>query len=152
MGNDVDQALPRSGLSRTGRIALVPALVYAAAIVAAGFTLPVYSEQSVSSSGAVTNGSATLVAVNGTDVLLVLAIPLVVTCGVALALWPVVRRGGLPLAWTLTGILVLFTLLAMLSIGVFVLPVTLALVITCATCRPRAKTPGPVRDVSRSAQ
>jgi hypothetical protein len=38
----------------------------------------------------------------------------------------------MPIAWTLTGILAGFTLLAMMSIGVLVLPVTVALVVACA--------------------
>ncbi len=139
MANDVvGPTTSRPELSRTGTITLVLALAYGALLVLAGFTVPLYSEQSVTSSGDVTNGTASLVAVNGLDVLFVLAIPLVITVGVGLALWPQVRRGGLPLAWTLTGLLVVFTFLAMLSIGVFVLPVTIALVVACATCRRQA--------------
>jgi hypothetical protein len=37
------------------------------------------------------------------------------------------------LAWTVTGLLACFSFLAMLSIGVFAIPVTLALVIACGT-------------------
>ncbi len=124
-----------SGRSRLGFLALVAALVYSAVLVIGGFFVPVYSTESVSSSGEVAQDSRTLVAENGVGVALVLGIPLLVSLAVAAALWQPARRGMLPVAWALTGVLAVFTLLAMLTIGVFVLPVTVALVVACATCR-----------------
>ena len=44
------------------------------------------------------------------------------------------RRHALA-AWTLTVMLAMFTLLAMMSIGVFVVPVTAALIVACAASR-----------------
>jgi hypothetical protein len=73
-------------------------------------------------------------------VALVLAVPLLVTLAVGFALWQGSRR-ALPIAWTLTGLLAAGNLVAMLSVGVFVLPVTAALVIACARSRPPAQTP-----------
>ena len=125
--------------SRVGSTALLVALVYSAAIVIAGFVVPFYSTVSVSSSGAVSRGSATLVAENGLAVVMVLAIPLLLTLAVGTALWQSRRRGAVPIAWTLTGLLALFNLLAMLSIGVFILPVTIALVVACAKNRRRSE-------------
>jgi hypothetical protein len=120
---------------RAASIALSIAAVYAAALVVAAFFAPVYSSASVSSSGEVTQGSGTLVSVNGIGVLPVLAVPLLATVLVGCALWLRARRGAMPFAWTLTGLLAVFNLLAMLSIGLFVLPVTAALVIACVTSR-----------------
>jgi hypothetical protein len=95
---------------------------------------PVYQSASVSSSGTVTTGSATLVGVNGWGALLVAGAPLAAAVVTGWALW---RRGGQPgagvLAWTVTGLLVCFNFLAMLSIGVFVIPLTSALVVACIT-------------------
>jgi hypothetical protein len=49
------------------------------------------------------------------------------------ALW---RRGSRPgagvLAWTIAGLLAVFNVLALLSIGVFVIPVTACLFVACA--------------------
>jgi hypothetical protein len=119
--------------SRLGSVALLAAAVYSVGLVLAGVLVPVYSSQSVSSTGEVTQGSATLVEVNGFNVLVVLAVPLLVTLAVGAVLWPRVRRGAMPVAWILTGVLAAFNLVAMLSIGVFVLPVTGALLVACGT-------------------
>ena len=47
------------------------------------------------------------------------------------------HRGALLAAWTLTVMLAMFTVLAMMSIGPFVVPVTAALIVACATSRPQ---------------
>lgn len=118
--------------------ALLVAVAWSAALVAAGFLVPVYSSDSGSSSGEVSDGSTTLVGENGLGVVPVLAIPLVVSLLVAAALRRPSRRGHLRTAWTLTGVLAVFNLLAMLSIGVFILPVTVSLLVACAASRPSA--------------
>lgn len=127
--------------ARRGRPTLI-ALAFAAGwsvlLIVGGFVVPLYQGESSTSSGAVTGRTTTLVAVNGTSAVVVLSIPLVVTALVAAALLASDRR-GLPVAWTLTVLLGAFTALAMLTIGVFVLPVTAALVVACAaTTRARA--------------
>jgi hypothetical protein len=118
-------------------LTLLLAAVYATALVVAGFVAPVYRSTSASSSGAVTHGSDTVVGVNGLGVVFVLGVPLLATVLVACALRLRSLRGAVAFAWTLTGVLAAFNLLAMLSIGVFVLPVTAALIVACTTSRPR---------------
>jgi hypothetical protein len=123
--------------SRFGRlewISLAFALVWGTGLVIAAPLVPVYQSLSVSSSGAATDGSATLVGVNGWGALLVAGAPLAAAVVTGCALW---RRAGCRgagvLAWTVTGLLACSSFLAMLSIGVFAIPVTLALVIACGT-------------------
>src|SRR5918995_4193892 len=91
---------------------------------------------SASSSGELTHGTDTLVGVNGLGVLVVIGVPLVATLAVGGALWHGSRRGAVPVAWMLAGLLAVFNMLAMLSVGVFFLPVSAALIIACATYRP----------------
>src|SRR5262245_39132033 len=123
--------------SRFGRlegISLAIALAWGAGLVVAALLVPAYQSSSVSSSGTVTNGSATLVGVNGWGALLVAGAPLAAAAVTGYALWRRAgRQGAGVVAWTITGLLVCFNFLAMLSIGVFVLPVTLALVVACGT-------------------
>ena len=125
---------------RLGRVPLATLLlatVYGVALIVAGFVAPAYQSDGLSSSGEVTHSADTLVGVNGRGVVFVLAVPLVATLLVGCALWLHSRRGALLIAWTVTGLLAAFTLLALLSIGLFVLPVTAALIVACAASRPR---------------
>jgi len=122
--------------TRTASIALAIAAAWSVLLVAAAFVAPAYSTSSGSASmdttsGAtttaeVTTGSATLVAVNGPGVL-------VVTLLVALSLATGHRRVG----WVLTAILCLVNVLALLSVGIFFVPVTLALIVACASSERR---------------
>lgn len=128
VGNSPSGPHPR----RIGSVALLVAALYSSGLIAAGFLVPVYSTQSVSSSGAVAEGSATLVGENGVNVVVVLVIPLLVTL-VAAGLLFSRRSWGLLVARILTAVLVVFNVLAILSIGVFVVPVTITLVIVCLT-------------------
>jgi hypothetical protein len=125
-------------LGRGASVALLIGATWGVAVVVAGFVAPMYESTSGSSSGGVTHGTGTLVGVNGLGVVVVLAVPLVVTLAVASALCSV-RWGAVAFAWTLTGLLAVFNLLAMLSIGVFLLPVTAALFVACAIHRPRSQ-------------
>lgn len=110
------------------------ALVWGTGLVVAALLVPVYQSLSVSSSGAATDGSATLAGVNGWGVLLAAGAPLAAAVVTGCALWRRTgRQGAGVLAWTVTGLLAFFNFLAMLSIGVFVIPVTLALAIACGT-------------------
>ena len=109
-----------------------------AGLVVAGFLVPAYQSTSMSSSGELTQSSKTLVGMNGPGVAFVLALPLLVTVLVGCALLLRGRRGAMPVAWALTALLAVFNVLGMLSIGVFVVPVTAALVVACASgSRPR---------------
>lgn len=122
-------------------MALLGASAYGVALVLAAFLVPVYDSDSSSSSGGTTQASATLVDVNGLSAAAVFAVPLFVTLGVGCALWQGSQRWALPIAWTLTGLLATGNLLAMLSVGVFVLPLTAALIVACARSRPPAQSP-----------
>jgi hypothetical protein len=94
----------------------------------------VYSSSTVGAAGVV-ESSATLTEVNGDGVLAVVAIPLVVSLGVALALvhrYQTSRPGPGVVAPVLTGLVLIVCLLGMLTVGVFMLPVAIALVVACA--------------------
>jgi hypothetical protein len=129
--------------SRTAATALSFALVWSALLVVGALVLPAYGTSSQSattdtgtgaaSTAPVTTGTETLVGVNGPGVLVVVGIPLIVTMLVAAALAFRRRRLG----WVLTSVLGFFTLLAMMSIGIFILPTTLALVVACAATERR---------------
>jgi hypothetical protein len=114
-------------------ISLAIALASGTGLVIAALLAPVYQSQSVSSSGVTANGSATLVGVNGWRALLIAGVPLAAAAVAGYGLW---RRAGRPgagvLAWTVTGLLACFNVLAMATIGVFVVPVTAALFTACA--------------------
>jgi hypothetical protein len=127
-------------LGRAPAVALLFAAAYGVALVVAAFTVPFYDSDSSSSSGEASQASETLVGVNGPGVALVLGVPLLVTLAVGFALWQR-SRGAQPIAWTLTGLLAAANLLAMLSVGIFVLPVTAALVLACVRSRPPTQPP-----------
>jgi len=118
--------------SRTSTVALGFAVIWSLLLVVAALTLPVYGTSSSSSTagGATTTtaGTATLVGVNGIGVLIVIGFPLVISLVVAWALAARRRRLG----WIVTGVLCFFTVISLMSIGLFVAPVTLALVVACA--------------------
>ncbi len=109
----------RTALGRPASVALAIACVWAIGLVVAGLTL---------------------VDANGPGVAVVLAIPLAVTILVGCLLLRRRRRWALPVAWTLTGLLAVFTLLAMASIGLFVVPVTACLIVACGTARLHSET------------
>ena len=122
-------------------VALSVALLWSAAMPVAALCVPFYESTAVSSSGAVTNGSATLVAENGLAALLITSVPLAITLVVGGCLWRRgARPGAGPAAWTVTGLLAGFNLLAIMSVGIFVVPVTAALVCACAIGRTPAFT------------
>ena len=139
-----DDEAPRRALwSRTSAIALTFALAWSTLLLGGALVLPAYSTSSQSASldtttgtstpEPVTTGTETLVGVNGPGALIVVGIPLVVTLLVGAALAARRRRIG----WVLTSVLGFFNLLAMLSIGIFILPTTLALVVACAATERR---------------
>jgi hypothetical protein len=132
----VDMNAPEPQPSRVSSVALLFAAVYSAAIIVAGFVVPMYSSLSVSSSPAsssgsapssvvVSHGSATLVAENGLHVVFVLSIPLLVTLAVWAALRKGAWRGAVRIAWALTWL--------------YIIPVTVALFVACSRYVPRPK-------------
>ena len=134
----VPNGKPRTAWTRPGRppsVALLLAAVWGLGLIVAGFVVPMYRTTSESTTGEVTYGSDTLVGVNGPGVVVVLAVPFVLTVLVGCALLLRAHRGALLAAWTLTVMLAMFTLLTMMSIGFFVVPVTAALIVACAKSR-----------------
>jgi hypothetical protein len=121
--------------ARFGRLELLSltlALAWAIGLILAALVVPVYRSADVSSSGTVPGGSSTLVGVNGWMALLVAGAPLAAAVATGCMLWlRAGRQGAGVLAWTIAGLLGCVNLLAMLSIGVFVLPVTVALLVAC---------------------
>ena len=107
------------------------AVVLSAAFVGAAFWLPVY------------NDGGTLIAVNGSGVLVPVGLPLVLTAIAFVGLWARCSRGsvvGDRAAIAVLCILGAFTLLGAMTIGIFVLPLTLlvavSVVVTPKGCRP----------------
>lgn len=124
-------------LGRTASLAVLLAAWYGAALIVGGFLAPVYESMNASSSGVVMrrDGPPRRRQRAGRRDRPWRA--LVMTLAVGWGLWHGSRRGAIPLAWALTGLLGMLNVLATLSIGVFVLPVTAALTVACATRRPR---------------
>jgi hypothetical protein len=112
-----------------GRIAFTASalsVVLAGVLVSAAFWAPMY------------NDGSTLVDVNGTEVLIPVAVPLAITLIAFAGLWAKCSRGsnaGYVAAIVVMSLLGIFTLLAVLSIGIFVLPIT-ALVATAVATTP----------------
>jgi hypothetical protein len=125
---------PHRRFQRLERISLAISSAWGAALVIAALLVPFYRSASGSSSGTVTHGSATLVGVNGWSVLLITCAPLAATVMTAGALRRRVgRHGAGVLAWTVTGLLACLNAVALISIGVFILPVTAGLVVACSS-------------------
>lgn len=123
------------------------ALLWSIGLVIAAILAPFYQSQtsSISStSGAqlsapsvqvYTHASATLVQVNGLWVLWLVSAPLVAVVVVALVLRfraREARPGAGVLAWTVTVLLGAFAVVGILSIGRFILPVAVLVVLACA--------------------
>lgn len=148
---DTEIARPVWRLPLGTRIALIAAAAWSLLLLVAAFTFPAYGTFSSSASvdengslatGAEITGTATLVGVNGLYAALLVGIPLVVTAVVAVLLRVGVRPARIA-AWVLVGLLGAFTVLGLMSIGLFILPVTVALVVACATAgQHRALTVG----------
>lgn len=139
--------------TRTMWTLMAVATVWSLGLLVAAETLPAYDSESVTSSmpvgGAsagqttpVSHTTATLVEVNGSQTLVFLAIPLLATLVVAFALLRA-RTGCVArtIAWGVTGVIVLSSMLAMLTVGPAILPVTGCLVMACAFDLGRPSTP-----------
>lgn len=105
-------------------------VVYACALIPAAFFAPVYQGEISSSDGSVTHTTATLVGVNGSWVVALACVPLVLALVAWVGLSLRCRRGsrfGGVLGWTVSTLLLVFALVGLASIGLFVLPVALLL-------------------------
>ena len=110
------------------------AVLWGLVLLGGALTLPVYSgtTTSVACPGCPEvseSNTRTLVEVNGAGVLIVVALPLVVSLAVTFALWRRAWRAG---AWVLVALLWLFAFLGLGSIGMFVAPAALLLTIAIA--------------------
>jgi hypothetical protein len=118
---------------------LVGAGAWSTALLVAALVVPMYGSTTArsiapadpsavaSETVAVNTTHATLVQVNGVHVLVPMALPLLAVVTVAV-LRPAHRR----LAWAVTALLLAFCLAAMLSVGIFVLPAVILLVVACS--------------------
>jgi hypothetical protein len=114
------------------------AFLWSVGLVVAALIVPVYSGTDTRSGTGIptvaTHSNSTLVGENGLGILVVLGVPTIVTVLVWLALHDKCSRGRQSsgyVAWGLIGLLAAFSLLGVLSIGIFVLPV--------ARCSPRRR-------------
>jgi hypothetical protein len=137
--------IARRTLDVVCRIALGFAIVWGVLLVAAAFVVPVGTSETAEATssgvpGVVTTTTTTLVQSNGIWGAIVISIPLGFALLVAVALRQRRHVAAVVVAWVLTALVCVFTFLAMLSIGIFVLPLTMALVIACtmALVRPPA--------------
>jgi hypothetical protein len=126
---------------RHGRWALyltAAAFLWALALVAGAFLVPVYSGVEGGSAAGVVDTTSTLVDVNGLGVLLPVALPAMVVGLVWLALHRKCSRGSARSGHVAGGLIVMlgtFCVLTGFSIGVFVLP-TVLLLAGAATLTP----------------
>ena len=111
-------------------VAWAGALVWSAGLLAFAFA-PTYATARSGPHGTI-RGTATLIEENGRGVLVALAVPLLITLLVGLALLLGRRRGAFETAWFLTVVLAGLNALALLTIGIVVVPATAALITTCA--------------------
>ena len=115
----------------TARIALAGATVWSLALVVGALTVPLYSGDSSTSDPtgptSTAPSTATLVEVNGAWGLVVASVPLAASVVVGALLLGVRGRAAQLTALGVVGLLGLGTVLSLLSVGLFVAPVTAAL-------------------------
>jgi fatty acid desaturase len=134
--------------NRMSTILILVAAVWSLGLVIAAVALPVYNGESITNANGVTFVSETLVAQNGAWVLIPVAVPLVVCGVVALALRRKRALGsahGGRVAWAAIGLLGVFTLLSIPSIGLVIIPVVILLARAVTLSAPPAdEAPAPV--------
>ena len=131
--------------SRTIWALLVVAVLWSIGLLVAALTYPAYDSEAITDSTVVggsrdgpeviktSHSTATLVEVNGYHALWFIAVPLLTSLIVAIALLRA-RPGRVarPIAWGVTGVLGLLNFAAMLIVGFVMLPVMGCLVMACA--------------------
>jgi hypothetical protein len=135
----------------TVRIALAAAALWAAGLVVAALTLPAYtaSSSTAQAGGEVhtTSSTATFAEANGTWGLVVASLPLASCLVVAVLLLGPGGRATQLAAAALVALLGALTVLSLLSIGIFIAPVTVGLAVavisalTASGAPPREATP-----------
>jgi hypothetical protein len=125
----------------------VGALIWSIGLVLAALLVGSYTGQTVSSEAGVTLTTRTFVQVNGLRALVLVVIPTVACLAVATALWHRHRRrapwGG-PVAWTAIGVLTIEALLGIATVGLFMVPVIVLLVVSVRLVPGPAARPAPV--------
>jgi len=110
-------------------------LVCALALVPLAFVAPVYRGDTASEGGVISTTTATLVRVNGYWVLLPVCVPLALAVGAWVGLHLRCSRGsrlGTSLGLSAAGLLAVFAVVASASIGIFVVPTALLLILGAA--------------------
>lgn len=142
-----DAAAGRIGRRRirtTELTLLFVAGIWSALVLPLGAVLaPIGSYASVDlETGIETRGTTTLIESDGRWVLWYAFAPLAVTLVVTGALWARgLAHGPGVVGWAATGLLSAFTVLSLMTIGVFILPVTLCLIAVCAVRQGKAHVP-----------
>jgi hypothetical protein len=123
-----------------GFLAVAGATAWSILVIVGAYTVPLYS-----CAGDCSAEDATLVGQNGTGVLIPVSIPLIAS----LACWGCLRlyctRGGpwRSIAWVFAVAAMVLTVLGALTIGMFVAPTAVLLVVACGTTQPPAVTAPP---------
>ena len=134
---------------RRRRLALrmtVAASVWSLGLLLGALLLPAFNDQTVSSSSGLSLRTATFVQVNGLWVLIPVALPIVVSVVVAVA----IRQKRLTgprwadlLGWLVVGVLTVFTLVTIPTIGALMIPVMVLLALALRVAPgPWAQRPG----------
>jgi len=113
---------------------LIPSALWSVGLVAAALWVPVYDSGTSAPGGTSSSVSSTLVQVNGMKVLIPVGVPLVVVGLVAAALCyrrSRGKQGAGAIAWVSAGLLGLLALVGILTVGVFVLPVAVVVMVVC---------------------
>ena len=136
---------PARPYARTIRALVAVAVLWSIGLLVAAVTYPAYESEAVTDSTVIggsgaeheviktSHFSATLVEVNGYHALWFIALPLLVSLIVASALLRArAGRVARSTAWVVTAMLGLLNVLAMLTVGPVMLPITGCLVMACA--------------------
>ena len=122
-------------LTRRWQVAIrlmVAALVWSVGLLLAALVVGAYRGQTVSSEAGITLTTRTLVQVHGLQALILVVLPVVACVAVAIALWHRRRAAAWsgPVAWAAVGVLAIESILAITSLGAFLLPAVVLLVLS----------------------
>jgi hypothetical protein len=131
------------------RLAVAAAGIWALVLLVGAFVVPVYGTARYITSGTSADISPgpvrltlTVVDVNGLAGAVEMALPLLVTLVLGIALYRGVDRFSLVVAWSATGLLASFNLLALFGIGLLMTPATAALLVGCVMATRLARAAG----------
>lgn len=123
-------------LTRRWRLAIrmtLAALAWSAGLLLAALLVGAYKGQTTSSDAGITLTTRTFVQVHGLEALVLVLVPVLACLAVGIALWRR-RHGGAawsgPVAWAGVGVLALESILTITSLGAFLLPAVVLLVLS----------------------